>query len=143
MKIKYKEILQKNMINVLKDVLKEFSKNIRMNGHHLYITLDTTNKKLIIPNWLKKKYSKEITIVIQHEYWNLKIYKEKFNVMLSFNDIKINLSIPFNSVISFTDPYANFGLKIKAQELEVSKIKNEKLNKKNNVIDFSKFKKLN
>ena len=76
MKIKYKEILQKNMINVLKDVLKEFSKNIRMNGHHLYITFKTDDKNVIMPNWLKNKYPDKMTIIMQHEYWNFEIRKE-------------------------------------------------------------------
>ena len=78
MKINYLEILKKNMINVLKDVLKGIETNGLQEGHHLYVTFDTENKKNIIPVWLKDKHSREMTIVIQHEYWNFKVKKKLF-----------------------------------------------------------------
>ena len=151
MKIKYSEILKKNMINVFKDVLLEIEKNGLQDGHLLYITFITKNSGVKIPNWLVKKYPLEITIVLQYEYWNFKIKKESFNVGLSFNDIKVNLDIPFDSVISFTDPYANFGLRLIQNDSiknlnktkTLSKIKSKKISikNKNNIIDFKKFKK--
>ena len=149
MKINYPQILKKNMINVLKDVLQEIEKNDQKTHHHLYITFKTNNKNVILPKWLKKKYSNEMTIIIQHEYWNLKIYEEKFKILLSFSDVKVNLSIPFNAIISFADPYANFGLKLSSEKNSIKKEKNKDyprnkiLNKKNNVIDFTKYKKSN
>ena len=90
-----------------------------------------------------------MTIVIQYEYWNLKVFEEKFEILLSFNNIKVNLFIPFKSIISFADPYANFGLKI-GTENNSTIIKKKKENidniivkKKDNVIDFTKYKKSN
>ena len=149
MKIDYQQILKKNMINVLKDVLKVIENDNLIEGHHLYITFNTENKKVILPKWLKKKNPKEMTIVLQYEYSNLKILEEKFEILLSFNDVKVNLSIPFISIISFADPFANFGLKIINENnlttLRQKKGKtNNKINKKkDNVIDFTKFKKSN
>ena len=149
MKINYQQILKKNMINVLKDVLKVIENDNLIEGHHLYITFNTENKKVILPKWLKKKHPKEMTIVLQYEYSNLKVLEEKFEILLSFNDIKVNLSIPFISIISFADPFANFGLKIINENnlttLRQKKGKtNNKINKKkDNVIDFTKFKKSN
>ena len=148
MKINYQQILKKNMINVLKDVLKVIEKDNLKEGHHLYITFNTENKKVILPKWLKKKNPKEMTIVLQYEYSNLKILEEKFEILLSFNDIKVNLSIPFISIISFADPFANFGLKIINENnlttLGKRKERKNKINKKkDNVIDFTKFKKSN
>ena len=149
MKINYPQILNNNMINVLKDVLREIKKNGLREGHHLYITFKTDNKNIILPKWLKKKYPKEMTIVIQYEYWNLKVFEEKFEILLSINDVKVNLFIPFKSIISFADPYANFGLKISTED-NSNPIKKKKENndiktviKKDNIIDFTKFKKLN
>ena len=148
MKIKYSEILNKNMINVFKDVLKEIETNGLQQGHHLYITFNTNNKKLKMPVWLKEKHPKEITIVIQYEYWNFKVKKNNFTIGLSFNNIKTNLNIPFETVISFADPYANFGLKLIQQENndDLKKIKPKTIIKKreqiiqneNNVIEFKK-----
>ena len=151
MKIKYSEILNKNMINVFKDILKEIETNGLQQGHHLYITLNANHKKLLIPDWLRAKYPKEMTIVIQYEYWNFKVKKNSFNICLSFNNIKTDLDIPFDCVISFVDPYANFGLRL-IQEEYISNLKKEKPNtrKKNrklsakqqdNIIEFNKFKK--
>ena len=144
MKIDYQNILKKNMINVLKDILREIKKNDNKAIYQLYITFTTTHKELKIPAWLKKKYPDEMTIVIEHEYWDLRIFDDNFKIILSFNDIKVNLSIPFKSVISFADANAKFGLKIQENKIKKSSIKiNKNTNEKNNVIDFSKFKKSN
>ena len=108
MKIDYSKILKNNMINVFKDALKVVEKNGFKEGHHLYITFKTNNEDVIIPFWLKKKFPNEMTIIIQYEYWNFKVEKNNFNITHSFNNIKSDLKIPFNSVISFADPYSNF-----------------------------------
>tara|TARA_B110000008_G_C16839836_1_gene512182 strand:- start:519 stop:983 length:465 start_codon:yes stop_codon:yes gene_type:complete len=149
MKINYNKILNENMINVFKDVLTHIKKNGLQENHHLYITFDTNNSKINMPKWLKEKHIDQMTIVLQYEYWNFKVYKNSFNIGLSFNDIKTDLEIPFSSIISFADPYANFGLKLNNktdnQDNNVSKKQiNKRLkkgNKKDNVIDFKKFKK--
>ncbi len=150
MKIEYSKILKKNLINVFRDVLKIIEKNGLKEGHHLYITFKTDDKNVIMPDWLKNKYPDKITIIMQHEYWNFKVRKDNFNITLSFDDIKSDIKIPFDSVISFADPYANFGLKLIKNEIIQKKIKkiHEKKSKnkktdfnKNNIIDFNKFKK--
>ena len=149
MKINYPKILKKNMTNVLKDVLHEIENNGIKEGHSLYITFNTNKNNVILPKWLNKMHPKEMTIVIQHEYSNLKVLEEKFEILLSFNNVKVNLLIPFESIVSFADPYANFGLRISSEEDKVKRktdkenLNNKIINKKNNVIDFTKFKKLN
>ena len=84
-----------------------------------------------------------MTIVIQYEYYDLKINKSNFSISLSFNDIKANLTIGYNSIISFADPSANFGLILKKNKTEKKLKKNldNKNLKKDNVINFSNFKK--
>ena len=147
MKINYSKILQKNMINVFKDILLNIEKNGFQEGHHLYVSINTKNKKVIIPKWLKNKYPSEITIIIQYEFWNLVIKNYEFSICLSFNDIKADLNIPYNSIISFADPYANFGLKlIQNKEIKKDKFKKKSTNKEkgsvdSNIIDFDKYKK--
>ena len=149
MKINYPKILKKNMTNVLKDVLHEIESNEIKEGHCLYITFNTHKNNVILPKWLNKKHPKEMTIIIQHEYWNLKVLEDKFEILLSFNNVKVNLIVPFESIISFADPYANFGLRISSEEKKVRRkndkenVNNKIIKKKNNVIDFANFKKLN
>ena len=137
------------MINVFKDVLKSVEKEGLKNGHHLYITFKTNNSKVEIPKWLKERFPKDITIVIQYEFWNFVVEKDYFKITLSFNDIKSDLKIPFETVISFADPYANFGLKLindKKNHKQISKSLDKPKNKKkelgqSNIIEFNKFKK--
>ena len=115
----------------------------------MYITFKTNNKDVVIPNWLKEKFPHDMTIVIQYEYWNFIIHKNYFEITLSFNDIKSDLKIPYNSVISFADPYANFGLKLinhkSNNKISKTTSDNKSIHKnnhtKNNVIEFNKFKK--
>ena len=151
MKIHYSQILKKNMLNVLRDVLKNIEANGLQEGHHLYIVFQTDVKKVVIPGWLKEKHPKEMTIIIQYEYWNFKVKKDSINIGLSFNDIKADITVPFNAVISFADPYANFGLKLINEEINKKlsdknpKRKKTIINKdkeKDNIIEFQKFKKL-
>ncbi|HJO76918.1 MAG: hypothetical protein HVK41_03485 [Pelagibacteraceae bacterium] len=147
MKINYSKILKKNMINVLKDVLTNIKNNGLQEGHHLYITFKTNDKKVIIPQWLLDEFPSEMTIVIQHEYWNYDIANDHFTITLSFNDIKADLIVPFSSVISFADPYANFGLKLiqdkvldnKNNNKTKQKLKTKGYTKKDNIIELNKF----
>tara|TARA_A100001015_G_scaffold197967_1_gene220828 strand:+ start:2467 stop:2751 length:285 start_codon:yes stop_codon:yes gene_type:complete len=92
---------------------------------------------------VKKKYPEEMTIVIQYEYYDLEINKNNFSISLSFENIKANLKIEYDSIISFADPSANFGLVLQKNKVQ-KKIKNNLGNKKskyNNVITFSDYKK--
>ena len=146
--IDYQKILNQNMISVLKDILKKISKEGLSNNNHLYVTFITNHKKVEIPEWLKKKYPQEMTIVIQYEYYDLEVFKDYFSIVLSFNNLKTKLKIGFDSVNSFADPSANFGLQLntnnnKNKEKKESKNNNDKLKNKNNVINFSKYKKNN
>ena len=141
--IEYQKILDKNMLNVLKDILKNIKDNGLSNNNHLYITFLTNHKNVELPNWLKQKYPQEMTIIIQYEYYDLEINKNNFSITLSFGDIKTNLKINYNAIISFADPSSNFGLIL--QKSKIQKKVNEKLKdnkpKKNNVINFSNYKK--
>jgi len=143
----YTKILRNNMLNVFREVLLNISKNGLQEDHHLYITFDTNNAKVEIPKWLKEKHPQEMTIVIQYEYWNFIIKKNLFKIGLSFNDIKTNLTIPYDSVISFADPYAKFGLNLAKEEKGKEKIElktNKKIKtikKKNNILEFKKISK--
>ena len=147
--INYQKILNKNLLNVFIDILKKIESNGLDGTNHLYITFKTDNSKNIVPEWLLLKYPDEMTIVIQHEYYHLSVNKSFFNIGLSFNNIKADLKISFDSIISFADPSANFGLNYKLNNYNKKKEKNKKKilkknikeNNNSNVIKFSKFKK--
>ena len=141
--IEYQKILDKNMLNVFIDILKNIRDNGLSDNNHLYITFLTNHYDVNIPDWLKKKYPKEMTIVIQHEYSNININKNNFSISLSFNDIFTNLKIGYKAIISFADPSANFGLilKINKSNKKLSKNLENNKTKTDNVINFSNYKK--
>ena len=146
--INYQKILNKYLLKVFIEILKEIEKNGLEGNNHLYITFTTKNPNTSIPEWLLQKYPSEMTIVIQHEYYHLSVNKNDFNIGLSFNNKKSDLKISFNSIISFADPSANFGLnyqfkKPNNNKIKKSKNKKKKIQKKNssNVISLSKYKK--
>jgi len=146
--INYQKILNKNLLKVFIEILKEVEKNGLDGNNHLYITFATNNPNTLVPKWLLQKYPFEMTIVIEHEYYHLTVNNNDFNIGLSFNNKKSDLTISFDSIISFADPSANFGLNYQFNKLvnnKDKKLKNKKkkIEKKNstNVINFSKYKK--
>ena len=151
--INYKNILNKNLSKVFIEILKDIEKNGLRGSNHLYITFGTNNPGCSLPKWLLEKYPIEMTVVVQNEYYHLAVKKNYFNIGLSFDNIKTDLKISFNSIISFVDPSANFGLNYqfnKSKNVEnkliVKKEKKtlkKKIKNKNssNVISFSKYKK--
>ena len=147
--INYQKILNKNLLNVFIEVLKNIEKNGLNGSNHLYVTFKTDSFNTIVPDWLLVKYPDEMTIVVQHEYYHLSVHKSFFNIGLSFNNKKADLKVSFNSVISFADPSSNFGLnyqfnstnkKVEKKKKKVAK-KNTNQDNNSNVIKFSSFKK--
>ena len=147
--IKYQKILNKNLLNVFIEILKEVEKKGLDGNNHLYITFATNNSKTSVPDWLLQKYPSEMTIVIQHEYYHLSVNKKNFNIGLSFNNKKSDLTISFDSIISFADPSSNFGLNYKFnksieknnKKIVVKQKKFKKKKNSSNVINFSNYKK--
>ena len=141
--IEYQKILNRNMLNVFKDILINIRDNGLSDNNQLYITFFTNVKNVGLPNWLKQKYPKEMTIILQYEYYDLKINEDNFSISLSFSNIKTNLIIDYSAIISFADPSANFGLILQKNETKEKIEKNKENNesKKDNVINFSNYKK--
>ena len=139
--IDYKKILKKNLENVLYDILLLVKKKGLNNNHHLYITFDTNDNNVVMSEWLRNKHNEKMTIIIQYEYWNLQVKKDQFSIMLSFDDIKENIVVPFNSIISFVDPSTNFGLKIKGDKINITKQNKKSRTKKSKIIQLKNYKK--
>ena len=77
--INYEEILNSNLINVFKDILFNINTNGLNSNNHLYVTFNTNHNGVTIPEWLRKKFPSEMTIVIQYEFYNLEIEDDFFN----------------------------------------------------------------
>ena len=101
---------------VVSKALQHAAKHGLPNGHHFYITFKTGRCDVDIPVFLKEHYPEEMTIVLEHQFWDLKIHEREFEVALSFNDKRERLLIPFNAITAFSDPSVKFGLQF--QEIE-------------------------
>ena len=103
--------------NTLRLVVKKSLELVNAKGlpgdHHFYISFDSTYKGVKVPSELKAGEDNEIKIILQHQFWDLTIDDHKFSVILSFNGKKKNISVPFNSIVSFSDPSVGFILQFK------------------------------
>ncbi len=81
-------------------------------GHHFYVTFRTDYAGVHIPARLLAQYPEEMTIVLQHQFWDLKVEDNVLTVGLSFSGIPSTLVIPLGAIIGFADPHARFGLRM-------------------------------
>jgi len=90
-------------------------------SHHFYVTFRTKNPGVDIPDYLKTQYPQEMTIVLEHQFWDLEVGDEEFSVKLSFHNKHEKLTIPFEAISAFADPSVKFGLQFQenAEEEEV------------------------
>ncbi len=85
--------------------------------HHYYITFRTGIDGVDLPDHLRAQYPEEMTIVLQHQYWDLEVDDEAFSVTLSFKGRSARLRVPISAVTAFADPSVNFGLQLKADRV--------------------------
>src|SRR6476619_191888 len=109
--IPYDEIVQDALRAVVGRVLGEVEETGVLPGtHHFYITFNTKSPGVSIPRHLSERFPEEMTIVIQHRFWDLKVEDDGFTVGLSFSGVPSTLVVPFASVTQFHDPAVEFSL---------------------------------
>ena len=112
----YDFLVEESLKNVVKKVLKITSETGLIGNSHFFITFNGNDPSVIVPPELKNTDNSEIKIIIQHQFWDLKTYEDHFEVTLSFNGEKKNISVPFRAITSFTDPSVGFGLQFKIED---------------------------
>jgi uncharacterized protein len=108
--IRYDLLAQEALRGVLRRVLTDVAKNGLPGEHHFYVTFDTGAPGLKISERLRTEHPEEMTIVLQHQFWDLIVTEDAFEVGLSFKGIPERLLIPFEAVKGFFDPSVQFGL---------------------------------
>lgn len=95
--------------------------------HHFYVSFRTDQQGVTIPPRLLAQYPEEMTIVLQHQFWDLKVDEAAgvFTVGLSFGGIPSTLVIPFAALTAFADPHAQFGLRFRAAPVEAANSEDE------------------
>ena len=108
--IRYDILAQEALRGVMRKVLAEVARTGLPGNHHFFITFLTGAPGVRISPRLREKYPEQMTIVIQFQYWDLKVTDTGFEVGLSFSDVPERLEIPFSAVRGFYDPSVNFEL---------------------------------
>lgn len=109
--IDYDALAQDAMRGVVRTVLIRTAKSGLPGDHHFYISFDTQAPGVIMSKRLREKYPAEMTIVLQHRFWDLIVSDERFEVKLTFDGIPERLVVPFPALKVFFDPSAQYGLR--------------------------------
>ena len=116
--IDYGNLMHNAMRSLIQDVLTEVKNNGLPGEHHFFITFDTNHVEVEMASWLKERYPKEITVVMQHWYDDLDVSDDGFSVTLNFGDTPEHLVIPYEAILTFVDPSVEFGLRFETSEDE-------------------------
>jgi len=108
--IRYDILTQEAMRGVIRTALKDAATRGLLGDHHFYITFDTRAPDVKIAQRIRDEYPEEMTIVLQHQFWDLAVTDTGFEVGLSFNGKREKLGIPFTAVKSFADPSVKFAM---------------------------------
>ena len=116
--IGYKALTDAALRGVVRGALKHVEKNGLVAAHHFRISFRTRFPGVEIPDFLLEQYPEEMTIILQHQFWGLKIKDNHFEVTLSFRKVPATLSIPFAALTAFVDPGVQFGLNFQTEPEE-------------------------
>ncbi len=123
--IRYDLLVQDALRGVVKRVLTDTVRDGVPGEHHYYVTFITHAAGVRISSRLREKYPNEMTIVLQHQFWDLAVTEHGFEVGLAFGGIPERLLVPFDALSAFYDPSVQFGLKF---EVEASEFDQEAAN---------------
>lgn len=115
--IDYPSMIDTAMRSVVKEALQQVVRSGLPGEHHFYISFRTDYPGARVSESLKSRYPEEMTIVVQHQFWDLQVTESGFSIMLSFNNIPEKLVIPFNAMTAFADPSIKFGLQFHGRPL--------------------------
>jgi len=106
----YDKMVERALRGVVRDALARVAQEGPRGAHHFYIGFATGMPGVVIPDSLRERFPEEMTIVLQHQFWDLEIGEESFSVSLSFQKQLERLTIRFAAIRSFADPSVNFAL---------------------------------
>ena len=112
--IRYDKMVEAALRGVVREVLARTAASGLPGAHHFYITLKTAHPGVVIPDSLRAEYPDEMTVVLEHQFWDLEVKEDRFSVTLSFKNRPERLTIPFESITAFADPAVKFGLQFQA-----------------------------
>lgn len=116
--IRYDVMVQEALLGVVRKVLQDAAKAGLPGDHHFYITFRSQAPGVRLSTRLREKYPEEMTIVLQHQFWDLIVGDHNFEVGLSFGGVPERLLVPYEALTGFYDPSVQFGLKFSPDEAQ-------------------------
>jgi uncharacterized protein len=110
--IRYDLLVQDALRAVVRKVMTEAARNGLPGEHHFNIAFKTQAPGVVIPAAMRQRYPDEMAIILQHEFWDLAVSADAFEVSLNFSRKPERLTIPFDSITGFSDPSVPFGFKL-------------------------------
>ncbi|MGX7707247.1 SspB family protein [Methylobacterium sp. Gmos1] len=114
--IRYDLLVQDALRNVVRKVLGDAARDGLAGEHHFYVSFRTDYPGVRVSQRLREKYPQDMTIVLQHQFWDLGVTEHTFEVGLSFSGVPERLLVPFEAVTGFFDPSVQFGLKFELND---------------------------
>ncbi len=105
----YQFLIDEAMLEIVKKIFTTIEHSGIRDGQSFYVSIRTNSDGVVLSKRVREKYPKEITIVLEHQFRNLAVLQDKFVVNISFNNIAETIEVPFDAIVKFLDPAANFG----------------------------------
>jgi hypothetical protein len=112
----YDALVDDALRSVVRRVLRQVADKGLPGSHHFYISFRSNAPGVQLPEYLRAKYPEEMTIVLQHQYWDLVLTEEFFEVTVSFNKQQERIKVPYAALSAFVDPSVRFGLQFDRKE---------------------------
>ena len=116
--IRYDLLVQDALRSVVRKVLADTARAGLIGEHHFNIAFKTQAPGVVVPPAIKQRFPDEMSIILQHEFWDLVVTQDAFEVSLNFARKPERLTVPFDSITGFTDPSVPFGFKLEPRVSE-------------------------
>ena len=116
--IRYDLLVQDALRSVVRKVLSDTARSGLIGEHHFNIAFKTQAAGVVVPAAVKQRFPDEMSIILQHEFWDLVVREDAFEVSLNFSRKPERLTVPFDSITGFTDPSVPFGFKLEPRAAE-------------------------
>lgn len=116
--LRYDQMVERALRGVVREALETVAATGLPGAHHFFITFRTDQPGAIVPEYLRQRYPREMTVVLQNQFSGLEVSAEGFAVTLYFNKVPERVTVPFATIVAFHDPSVKFALQFRGIEGE-------------------------
>jgi uncharacterized protein len=120
--LRYDRMVEAALRGVVREALSSAAKHGLPGAHHFYVTFRTAAPGVALPDYLRAKYPAEMTIVLEHQFWDLEVGADSVSVTLSSQNRPERLTIPLAAITAFADPSVKFGLQFQEAASEAAAV---------------------